>query len=149
MNCSNAEEGRLSSLLYVSRSCISQKMGSDEISAIVQGSLARNSRLGVTGALIFTGVHFAQILEGPKLSLRELMASICSDERHRDITTVVDRCISTRAFGQWAMAYSGCSTYLDRHIKPLFDITMDEEEKHSSVDRMVQIMRRVPSLQPH
>lgn len=135
-------EGSLSFLLYVSRSCISLDEA-DEVNEIVRGSLLRNSRLRLTGSLIFTGVHFAQLLEGPALSIRELMISICADKRHQDVTTVVENRVPTRSFDPWAMAYFGPSTYLDRHIKPLFDVTMTDEERNSSVDRIVQIMKQL------
>jgi hypothetical protein len=52
------------SLLYVSRSRVAMPGGAAVVNAIVQGAVAWNGANGVTGALLFTERHFAQLLEG-------------------------------------------------------------------------------------
>ena len=109
------------SLMYVSQ-CTLQRGKTDEaVADIVQRSISRNAALDVTGALIFTGAHFAQALEGSARSVDELMLSICRDERHRHVTIVDRSQIVSRRFTNWQLAYQGPSTYVGRPIENLVD----------------------------
>lgn len=80
----------MASLLYVTRSVIAPDDTATAVRAIVAVAQSRNADLNVTGALLFTGSHFAQILEGKAEAIGLLLASIRRDPRHRDIV-VVDR----------------------------------------------------------
>jgi hypothetical protein len=106
----------LVSLIYVSRSLLNFPDEAAEVDRIVGVSVARNEGLSVTGALIFTGKRFAQVLEGPESSLDELMNSIRRDPRHTDLTVVQQTPVAERRFAGWSMAYSGASTYVNRQI---------------------------------
>jgi hypothetical protein len=109
----NVHELGLVALLYVSRSSLNQEDTEEQLAQIVSTARRVNARLNVTGALLFTGAHFAQALEGPEQAVAELMTSIERDARHRDVTTIGLAPIRERKFGDWAMAYSGTSPYLD------------------------------------
>ena len=87
---------QLSSLLYISRSTILPRNADASVTNIVAVSLARNVEHGVTGALLFTGQYFAQVLEGTDAMLDTIMASILRDERHRQILVVVRDPIAQR-----------------------------------------------------
>jgi len=43
----------------------------------------KNSRLGITGMLLYKAGLFLQVLEGDSVRVRELYSKIASDERHR------------------------------------------------------------------
>lgn len=109
----------LEMLLYVSRSTLSEAESEAAVPEIAVASRPRNRRAGITGGLIFTGVHFAQVLEGEPAALEALLARIASDPRHTDLTIVERRPILARGFERWDMAYSGPSFYMDRHVRPL------------------------------
>lgn len=110
----------MKSVLYVSKANLSEANAGEVVSQIVAVSRERNARLDVTGMLIFTGDHFAQVLEGPEAGLDLLMPSIRRDERHHSLQESAQR-IETRSFGEWRMGYDGQSTYVDRLIRALFD----------------------------
>ncbi len=107
-------------LLYCSVSTLEHLHAIDEVGAIVKTSIAHNDRNDITGALIFTGEHFAQALEGEAGAVDQLMASIRADPRHRLVTEVDRDDITDRQFRNWAMAYRGPATYVDRSIEKLF-----------------------------
>ncbi|MGH1591417.1 BLUF domain-containing protein [Methylobacterium phyllosphaerae] len=65
------------SLLYVSRRTCSD----DDVRNIVETSQSRNAQLHITGALVASRNRFAQILEGPRAGVDELMESIRRDPR--------------------------------------------------------------------
>lgn len=120
----------LSSLLYVSRSTIAPADAAVTVGAIVAVATARNPALGLTGALLFTGMHFAQVLEGPAASIDTLMESLRADSRH-DSLLVVDRSIvPARRFDSWSMAYFGPSQFVSRHVTRLLsDPSLSEQRR--------------------
>ena len=84
---------------------------------IVSQSLIKNKALAVTGVLLFTGVHFAQAIEGRKAVVYSLFSSICADNRHLSIHLVDKPEIKRRAFASWSLAYCGTASYVDRPIQ--------------------------------
>ena len=88
---------------------------------IVECANSRNARLGVTGALVFTGAHFAQYLEGPQDTLDELLVSIQKDERHQDIRLYEILPVNERRFEGWSLAYAGPSLYVASQIDALLE----------------------------
>ena len=109
----------LSSLLYISRSALSPRDAAKGVEQIVATSVARNLTLGITGALLFTGEHFAQVLEGPEESVDVLMADICRDPRHADVLVVDRHALEQRRFPDWSLAYFGPSQFVSRHVTRL------------------------------
>jgi len=130
----------LASLLYVSQSALSPWHERSQVEDILTVARSRNRQLGVTGALVFTQARFAQVLEGPKTSIDELMASILRDERHRDVEVVLTEDIPERRFPSWSLAYSGSSKYVDRHIKPLLQHEMSPADVHERARKLSDIM---------
>ncbi|KRB85405.1 blue light sensor protein [Sphingomonas sp. Root710] len=104
------------SLIYVSHSLIPTGSEQDEIESIVTASTERNGRLGVRGALLFTEVYFAQLLEGPETAVEEVMESIIQDPRHDQITIIERKPIDGYRFSDWGLAYWGNASYMDRKI---------------------------------
>lgn len=119
----------LSSLMYVSRSALRIDGDADGVEQIVKTAAARNGSLQITGALIYTELHFAQVLEGPIQAVEKVMSSIRRDERHQDVTIVLNHRISARRFPDWEMAYMGRFPYLDRQVKPLLSPMLTADEK--------------------
>jgi len=111
----------LQSLIYVSHSLIAPPDRAREVEAIVSGSILRNERLRVRGALVFTERYFAQILEGPGSSIDELMESIARDPRHERMMVIEYRPVDGYQFPEWNLAYWGGATYMDRQVERIMD----------------------------
>jgi hypothetical protein len=107
----------LYSLLYLSRALVRGDAADAAVAEIVRVSRERNRRLDVTGALLFSGGHFAQILEGGKAGVDELMRSILRDPRHCAIAVVQQGEAAARRFPDWSLAYAGRSTFVDRELE--------------------------------
>lgn len=101
------------SLVYVSRSLLPAGRAAPGIDAIVEVATARNAAEGVTGALLYTGTRFAQLLEGEEAAVRRIMASIVRDRRHRDVVTIDEGPAAARRFAGWSLVYVGHSTFAD------------------------------------
>jgi hypothetical protein len=128
-------------LLYVSESCLSWPEDAAEVDHIVDVARRRNEELSITGALIYTRTHFAQVLEGEKAALDSVMASIGEDPRHRNIHIVSNEPLEARCFPDWSMAYSGPSFYVDRKIRPLLSAAAEPARSRRAAAGLLALMR--------
>ena len=90
----------LLSLLYVSRSTIEATGAEGAVADIVEKAHRSSPKSGLTGALVFTGANFAQILEGPAKAVDWMMASIITDRRHKDSIIADQSLIIERRFAK-------------------------------------------------
>ena len=117
-------------LLYISESRM-EHLDADTFEAeVVVASRIKNAALGLSGALLFTGAHFAQILEGPKPSIDAMMQSLQNDDRHENIAVIERSAIDTRRFADWQMAYFGPSQFVSRHVTRLLNgASLSEQQR--------------------
>src|SRR6476620_10563584 len=108
-------------LLYVSRALVAGAAADAAVETIVRVSRDRNDALVVTGALLFSGGHFAQWLEGSRAGVEELMGSIARDPRHTDIAILQAGSVPARHFPDWTLAYAGRSTFVDSALAAALD----------------------------
>jgi hypothetical protein len=90
---------------YTSRAVVS--LGKYELALLCEKSETYNSTMGITGLLVYDSVRFMQVIEGPDIVVRNLMADIVRDDRHDSITYIIDRPITHRAFQGWGLACIG------------------------------------------
>ena len=109
----------LRAVLYVSRSELFPATADEDVSLIIQASVQRNDAAGISGALVFTGTHFAQFAEGPADEVAKLLEQLHCDSRHSHMNIVLDEESETRRFSRWAMAYSGPAVLLAQQLEPL------------------------------
>jgi hypothetical protein len=92
----------LTQMIYVSKRtnlCNTEK-DNQEIEA---SSIANNALNNITGALICTPKYFIQVLEGRYTELHNTYDRILCDRRHCHAEVKLDRQITQRSFGNWAM----------------------------------------------
>lgn len=98
-------------LAYISKSALGNhtKHLTWELEGILDAAKRNNPKLAVTGALLYSGGYFCQLLEGPKSALEQLFEKILADDRHSDVTVLFfDPAPGRqRIFGKWAMAFAG------------------------------------------
>ena len=88
-------------LFYVSE--ILTPISAVEVQVILGASQIRNRRLDVTGMLAQSEGHFAQVLEGRREAVDEVMARISRDSRHASLRVLLEESITRRQFAHWAM----------------------------------------------
>lgn len=96
-------------LLYCSRNHIggTPEQQRSEVERILASSRRNNVRQGLTGALLFNGDWFAQVLEGSLQAVEAAFERIQRDDRHSDVTLLESGYVAGRDFGEWSMAYAG------------------------------------------
>ena len=119
-------------LIYISESCIEEVDQQLCVSQIVATANKNNARLETTGALLFTGTHFAQVLEGPAEVVAALIAGISKDSRHKNVRIVDNSLTSTRRFPDWKMAYFGPSQFVSCHVVRLLNARSQSEQRRAS-----------------
>ena len=78
-----------------------------QLKRILDAAHSNNSAAGVTGALLFSGQHFAQVLEGPQAAINERYRRISQDTRHNNVTPLLYEPAGERQFADWSMALCG------------------------------------------
>lgn len=105
--------------LYLSR--FTGRVGETGLRDILQRSREKNVLLGITGALLFDGERFVQLLEGTREQVLTLAARIRVDDRHTDFEVVYEAEVvsGARRFRRWLAGYSEPEsvTTLERSIK--------------------------------
>lgn len=99
----------LHALAYYSRNAIAGdgEMLLAEIASILDVARANNRRNDITGALLYTGGRFAQVLEGPLAKVEAIFEQIQTDPRHYDVHVLQFGPVAQRCFAQWNMAFAG------------------------------------------
>lgn len=74
-----------------------------DVQVILGASQIRNRRLDVTGMLAQSDGHFAQVLEGRREAVDEVMARVSRDARHAALRILMEESVTRRQFVHWAM----------------------------------------------
>jgi len=90
-------------ILYVSNS--RYNFSYQELSELLDKARVNNSRLNVSGFLIYVNNLFVQVLEGEKEDVQTLFEKIKKDKRHEKIMVIHESEISERLFDSWSMAF--------------------------------------------
>lgn len=91
-------------LIYRSRSRIPAENRKAVLGEIFSAARSNNKRQDITGALLLSGDHFVQALEGDEEAVQRLYEHISKDDRHEDVTVVDERKLDGRTFAKWSMA---------------------------------------------
>lgn len=108
-------------IVYTSTNCIlgSAEQVEAEIASILNTSRKNNQQAGITGALLFNGQGFAQVLEGPMEAVELTYERIQCDPRHSDVVLLANGLCSERTFSDWSMAYADPAAVRNRAHEPI------------------------------
>ncbi|EKS6740567.1 diguanylate phosphodiesterase [Enterobacter ludwigii] len=91
----------LTTLIY--RSHLRADAPIQSIIDMVNAANSRNERAGLTGVLLFNGVHFLQLLEGDEAVVMDTYDKICRDSLHFNIVQLLCDYAPYRRFGRSGM----------------------------------------------
>ncbi len=95
-------------LLYVSR--LAPGCTWEVVKEVVATARFNNPSHGITGALLFDGERFCQLIEGTQTNVRELQANIARDARHTEMQVLLEaESTATPTTHRWASGY--CDTH--------------------------------------
>jgi len=91
----------LSHLVYVS--VRKPNCTEEEIGKILEACKRNNSKIDITGVLLYSGTHFLQYLEGDYKEISGLYEKIKGDDRHKNVVLITTGPIKNRTFPSWEM----------------------------------------------
>lgn len=109
---------QLKTLTYTSRARLD--LTAQDLTDIHETARHLNALDGITGLLIFNGVHFLQIVEGTEGAIDSLLAKLRQDDRHSAIEVRDERPTDVRCFPGWSME--------------LFQVSTDRFEARSEIE---------------
>ena len=74
-----------------------------DLADITKVAKVQNALRQITGVLFYTEGKFLQVVEGEEKFLRQLMYNIENDNRHANLTYLIDTPIEKRGFYDWNM----------------------------------------------
>lgn len=93
----------LSAVAY--RSTAVAGLAAADIDRLLVDARAHNQLVGVTGVLLYDGVHFFQYFEGPTAGVARIYRRICGSRMHVEIQELQHGPVPRTYFSQWHM---GC-----------------------------------------
>ena len=93
----------LYSIVYTSQA--STPVATDTLLQLLDAARAANSKLDVTGMLLYRDGAFMQALEGEEQTVCRLAEKISHDKRHRAYFVCSRKAIEKRQFGDWSMGF--------------------------------------------
>lgn len=134
----------LYSLAYISKSSFAGTLEEqrDNVSSILAVAQKNNRDLGVTGALLWSGDYFCQVIEGDSDTLEDLFETIQMDSRHKEVTVLHFEPIDRRSFSEWAMAMAGYETTTRFDIEGI-RTSKDEILMHETGKNLVNVLEQL------
>jgi len=90
-------------IVYVSSA--SKLFSEEELKEIVDISVINNTRLGITGMMLYNDGNFIQVLEGEEEIVKNRYSIIERDSRHSGILVLDHGYIDNRTFPDWSMGF--------------------------------------------
>jgi hypothetical protein len=119
------------SIAYVSAATTT--MTDEQIADILVQARRNNTRLDLTGALLYRQGRFIQILEGPDEEVIDRFAVIAADPRHRSVQKISEESIAARQFPEWTMGFRPLSDAAVKEL-PGFDDYFDARTGRSRLE---------------
>jgi len=119
----------LLSVIYVS--VADPALTTADIAELLAQAQRNNERDALTGALIYNGQNFMQLLEGPVGKVEACLAAIRADRRHMGMIEIRRRLIEQRDFASWSMLYTPLFRGHDASLARLAaNGRLDPEDEH-------------------
>ena len=90
-------------LVYVSSA--SQPFSKPELQELLKQAREKNTKLGITGILLYKDGNFLQVLEGEQEVVTELVGNIEPDPRHKGVIVLLRSTTEQRLFPDWSMGF--------------------------------------------
>jgi hypothetical protein len=98
-----ADSDDIFSLTYLSEGTV--PFSKTDLRELLIKARENNSKLGITGMLLFKGGNFLQVLEGEKEKVLALYDRVAQDRRHARITILFQGVSKKRDFADWSMGF--------------------------------------------
>ncbi len=133
-------------LVYVSSA--TRLFSPPDLLALLEQSRRNNSRVGITGMLLYREGNFMQVLEGDPAAVLETHQRIVKDLRHHGLITLKNGRVAARSFAQWSMAFRNLELADSAEIPGYSDFLNQPwnlppaEARSDAAARLIEVFRR-------
>ncbi len=130
----------ITQLIYLSRSV--RPMTQDDLNSISDSAARNNGSMGLTGALLYVGGNFMQLLEGEDKEVMSLISVIQKDPRHQEFRIVKKTTQEKRLFPNWSMNVINVEKWSKEQRSEFVSIILDSETPgRLQLDRIIACFR--------
>jgi hypothetical protein len=130
---------KLITLVYLSNAAYG--FTEQDLKDILSVSRANNSKIGLSGVLIYCDGNILQVLEGPEEHVMNLYNKIEKDPRHTGLIMLQNREITVRSFDEWSMGFRSSSKGEFEEIEGYLDLrTQLENNKGDGMNQVKTLM---------
>lgn len=116
------------SVIYIS--VVDPQLERSDIESLVGEARTNNARDALTGALLYNGQNFMQLLEGPVGKVESCLARIRIDRRHSGMVELRRRLVDAREFPDFSMHYCPLFRDKDNDIQRIYaDWRLDPQDE--------------------
>lgn len=122
---------KLERLVYSSRA--TEPLGTLDLFNLLNQAREKNSRLGITGHLLYADGLFTQCIEGPPEAVESLWNALFKDPRHDALQILSRQPVQARRFEEWAMAFSSYRYLNDLNMPGFFPLDANGNSEKSAI----------------
>ena len=114
-----------------------------EIENMLLKAKKHNKSQNITGCIVYSDHQFIQIIEGREQPIKELYASIKNDERHFDVTTLIETKTKETLWDDWSMAFYNFAGSSDqnKHSRILLESYFDRANENQSNSEVLRVLK--------
>lgn len=110
-------------------------LGHGHVADLLATARTRNRAADVSGVLVYTGLGFFQVLEGPRSGIQPIFESILADRRHHTLAVIEMDFATERRFAGWHMGFLGATPDLDDRLN---GVGLGPDGGPESLDRLLR-----------
>ncbi len=121
-------------------SAAAKDFNTEDLPALLEGARTNNSKLSITGMLLYHEGSYIQVLTGPKANVEPLFDKIEKDPRHTDTRVLFRGEVDERSFDDWSMGFYQTSKDTSKDLPGFNDVLKsgfaleDEESKTRAIE---------------
>ena len=116
------------------------------IAGILEPSRINNTKRNITGCLLCHKKVFLQLLEGDKDAIVSLYKTIKKDNRHSNVTLIIEEDIQERMFPGWSMAFHEFQknkASVDQFVQSIDFFSKNVPKKTEAIDLFWRMARQI------
>jgi len=138
-----AEDEEILTLVYVSEE--SYPMNQNVLNDILEHSRKHNTKVNISGVLLYENGSFLQLLEGKENRVRALYQKICKDTRHKHVAKIIEFKSRQKSFAEWSMGYANITADELEKIEGMNDFFQNDkcfsDLNHHQIEKLLQAFK--------
>lgn len=138
MTPSKTAMSALHRLFYISRA--DEDFSHRDLADMLLVARNHNATHGITGVLIFDGLHPSQLLEGSAQELLPLKSRMYADTRQTEVNLLFFEPIAGRRYRSWALGYLSGTALVDEMADRIARKVLDPASAKQLADRLMMFV---------